>query len=526
MMTRLQKRLKKQDEVQQPPSFIDQITQLPITELTRKIEGDDAGSKYSKQELVCIVECKKLPLNIRRLAYLSLIPHSELSDLQRLAKTMDFSCQDSKGNDAFRLAAIYDRIDVMHWLHDSINIFKNIPAEERTNIILHAVTNNGVDVLLELAKPVVTGGFGWNLDVRHANGFTPVKMAIKDKNQTLLQWLIAPVAQGGFGLKLEKQDLRRLHHHKEFSLFSGSEQAPRYYRSKPGRQTSFLKLVEDAGEQHRIDTYVPAFELGKGTHGSVRLFRSTSDTSRNLAVKQEVERRRDEKISGFHVSASAEDAVNELHFLQRAYPNEGPYKLQHYVINDGAGYDYRMIMPFVPGQEFAQAVLSTRSAEEAAMLFLAIAKELERIHDLGFVHGDARSRNILIDIVRDHNGEATFNVHFIDFNNAKLFGSPATIYKDQRDDIPPEQRESPEKKLTRVHPSQDVYTIGFFINSAFDYFREELSPNFPSIIQFCESCMKVNPDERPTLNDFICDLERDLLTCQSNKAVPASCPLM
>lgn len=525
MMTRLQKRLKKQDVVQQSPAFIDQVTQLPSDELIRKIECEDVDSTYSQQELICIVECKKLPLNIRRLAYLSLIQHGEVSDLQGLANLMDFSCHDSSGNDAFRLAAIYGRIDVMHWLHANIKIFNNIPAEERTNIILHAVINDRVEVLMELAKPAINGGFGWNLNVRHANGFTPVKMAIKDKNQMLLEQLLASVEQGGFGLNIEKQDIRRLHHHKEFSLCSG-QMVPRYYRSKPGRKTSFFKLVDDTGASDRIDTYEPARKIGKGMYGFVRLFASTSDTSKKLVVKQECERRRKDVLSGSHVYVAADDAFNELNFLQRAYPNEGPYKLQHYVVNDGAGYDYRMIMPFVPGKEFAQAMLSTRSAEEAAMLLLAIATELQRIHDLGFVHGDARPRNILTDIIRDDNGAATFHVHFIDFYNARLIGSPARIYKDQlnaqRDDIPPEQRDSSEIKLTLAHPSQDVYTMGFYIECAVHDFRKELRPHFPSIIEFCKTCTKVNPDERPTLNDFICDLEKDLLACTSNKAVTAN----
>ena len=373
---------------------------MSLTRVPLKIIAD--LENYTQQKLISIIESKSTHQQMRHAAYLELVSKGDLRELQLLVAHMDFSYRDEFGNDAFRIAVIYGRIDVMQWLSQSQAEFKNIDDEERINIILHAVMNNRENVLEEFVKPREDGGFGWDLNVKHKNGFTPVSMALRERNNNLLLRLVASNREGGFGLQLEKSVLRKLKDHPAYAMYSGIA-APRYRRNKPGKRYSSVTLVAQESESGipDIETYMPEKFIGKGAYGSVRLFASQNTPSKKLVVKQSMMTSADEKLSGYSIFVDAHEANHELDFLKRAYPDDGPYKLKHYVINGGAGYDYRMVMPFVPGKTIDKTVLEARSPAECAQLLLAIAIEMQRIHELGIVHGDARPGNIIIDTQKE-----------------------------------------------------------------------------------------------------------------------------
>lgn len=287
----------------------------------------------------------------------------------------------------------------------------------------------------------------------------------------------------------------------------------------------------------QVEQYKPDIFLGAGSYGTVRKFTYNGNA---LAVKMPrnpkclYEGNWLDKKEFNHVWR---EIKNEYHALNRAYPNEGPYTLQRLEKKKGDGvyYTYCMTMPCVAGKVLWDYI-KTAPSEKLALLFLECAKELNRIHELGVIHGDIKINNILVNEIAD-----TFDIHFIDFGYA-YYPNQINPTLDVGDNFAPEISNH-ESQTYIGHTSQDVYALARMFDDEMECadlggrhavghslkmkeFQQFFSM-YPSIKSFMQSALKTNPAERPTLPEFIARLSNDIeqIKKQSNKLMQSPATL-
>ncbi len=486
-------------------------------EIIEALSGDNSGTSYSKSELVYAIENLQVSKTIRTIAYYGLIQYGDLETLQRLSTLIDFNYIDKFGNDAFRSAVAFRRLDVVKWLAAEVPQFINISPERRIEIILLAITNNNDKCLELFSKAVADGGFGWDLNVKHKNGYTPVRMALQSENNWLAIKLVAGRNEGGYGLPLQKSDFRKILSKQQFPMFPRDVYL--YLRkkpdkpNKPGRKISSVALTNS--KTGKLETYEPVRQLGMGGHGKVRLFASATDNSRLIAIKQ---CRLDNQpaLSGYGIVDTATTAKRELEFMHRMYPEQQPYFIKHYLNHDGK-YDYRMVMPYLAGEDIMYLIFNITSANDLAKLLLAVAEEIQRMHELDIVHGDIKMANILVDAQLGNDiATAVFKVKIIDYGSSQTAGEAVELFNDKRDYLAPERYTKTNEEIY-ANTNQDVYSFAVLVTQALKIFeiknpkqKELLTKKHPSLGKFSVNGINSIPENRTNLRDFIQTLKSEL----------------
>lgn len=285
------------------------------------------------------------------------------------------------------------------------------------------------------------------------------------------------------------------------------------YRRDSGmaKSPSTIEIL-DALNGTPITTLKSANALGKGSYASVRRF-SNNDIS--LAVKKPRRHSRACQSQDFVIGSSIE--VNaEFYFLQKAYPDEYPYELFEYSEDNPAPdesfpfiHDYRMIIPFVPGCTLQNFMDTLHDFDSLAIVILNIALELQRIHDLGIVHGDISPRNIMV--------LPDLSIHFIDFDFAYFKTELATVAEVKNIETCYFAPERLNTKMCPAHTSQDIYSLAYAMNLSVKRMREtvkqlEFIEKFPTIMTFISDGLSHAPEDRQPLSRLIESLSNTLFT--------------
>lgn len=270
---------------------------------------------------------------------------------------------------------------------------------------------------------------------------------------------------------------------------------------------------------HQTETLRPIKKLGAGSYGYVRLFQNAKGNFQ-AAVKAphskeiEFEKEEDAKqvVSGVkrefenYKTANSHHVPYGLHFI--------PHEKNNEVI-----VDYRMIIPFEPGMKLNECIKLCNSPNMLARLFLRTAQEFNRIHqqEVGIIHGDASSRNILVHFIHDD-----FKVALIDFGLSypvNGIASSGFSVNPETTELAPERREDNPDLL--ADPSQDVYSLAKVFQSETSgrgVKNIEFFEKYPSIKNFIEQGLSEEPELRPSLTDFIAKLQREILLILIPKA--------
>ena len=281
-----------------------------------------------------------------------------------------------------------------------------------------------------------------------------------------------------------------------------------------GRRKSWYAQINF--ETMTTSIFQPVQVLGNGAYGTVRLFRNSlgeeiAVKSPNKGVVNASEKK--QKIL-------KDQLLREANFNQYAYPEKtyGTFQFNT-VLNNDRIYSHRYIMPYIKGETAEVFISKIRSQIELAETILAIALELQRIHDLKIIHGDVKRNNIMIRL--DNN---KIIVRFIDFGFSYFTTEPkaTTFVSDPKlpGYIAPERLCDLSVEL-KPNVNQDVYSFGFDLNVLLQYHptQKQLLQTFPSIKSFILAAQNINPLDRPSLDMFCKQLSEEIRQNKEPKIV-------
>lgn len=351
----------------------------------------------------------------------------------------------------------------------------------------------------------------WAMDERH----------YKVANVLILHWAVGQdktkilpyVTNGLQALELMKQepslikmllaDKRILALIAEEQHCNMSEQAISWYNCSSGKRASFFTCLNIKDETSSV--FEPVKELGRGTFGHVRLFKNME--GENLAVKSPIHidvNRSKSSIGQLKRTIALEVRLNNL-----AYPNGSSHELFNFHKNDM--YTNRYVMPFVAGEQPNHLMSTIMDEYQLAQVVLEMALELQRIHNVGILHGDIYVKNILI-----HRINNTYSVRFIDFGHSVLLTKLRISTWVPSDGnckwYPPERCGTQSSHSLKPHVNQDVYSFGFLLNTVLGEHPsyQRLIQSFPSIQTFITDSLKTEPSKRPALEVFCEQLHNEL----------------
>lgn len=510
-------------------------------------------SPFKDNDFYSIVASSEFAANVRYEAYLCLIENGLLTDLKLLAAEMDFSYRSSvAGEDAVLMSCKYGRIDVLHWLVDEmmrpLNVTDNDndgPIEyaiwkghlkllhaltddttkggfglefnihtksESLHPVMRAVFNKQFEVVNELARPVTQGGFGLSLTCRNNLNYDLPLQAADNNDWAAFATLLRPVAAGGFGLVIDKHLLKNF----PYSSRKTSLQQPKYimYIQHSGVNPESIDTLKvfDVNTQ-TVASYQLGRFLGSGGYGTVYEYRN-AETNHAYATKIT-------KTSGdvwLPLESSKlyleqkRNANREYFYLCKMFPHQGPYMLQEVrkMIKGVIYYSFRMVMPLIKGNRIHDYCNNIVDASHCAEVLLQTAIALNELHKHGYIHGDIRPGNLLVETIENNK----YQIRLIDFSFSKKIGKEV-YYGDRDEFFAPEVQ----KSFVSAHPAQDTWALAksfaWLVES--DNISESVSKQmealFPSIFDFIDMSGNHLPLKRPTLDNFIMQLSNEL---QSN----------
>lgn len=290
---------------------------------------------------------------------------------------------------------------------------------------------------------------------------------------------------------------RRIFHLIEKTGCNINDQFIDWYKPAYRRPSWFAQI--DRKEQV-FSLFKPVKQIGKGSYGKIRLFQS--DDGQKIAVKSLYD-------DGINLSKKehiqlAKALNREAELNQRAYPNDSfskafelDYKESYYKI-----YTNRYVMNYVEGEKLRLLVPQITCPRQLAEMTLKIAEELQRIHNVGIIHGDLNTDNILI----YSSEKQAFIVRLIDFGaSSDITEVSANLYNNSVNAkwIAPEIRNNG-LKAVKPHPRQDVFAFGYTLNYLLEKHsaRDDLMQLFPSIETFILASQNSDPMKRQSLALF------------------------
>ncbi len=528
--------------------------------LTAKQEAflDNLATKKSKHYLSAIKDLSNTELKYlitscedqdqRSAAYLHLIQRGELSDLQNLSKLIDFNYVDEQGANAVLVACIHNRIDVLTWLTEDEGLSLDVTDNNGDTPILLAISKGHRELLHALNTPITEGGFGLEFDTITNDAHThPIMRAAYDNQAELLHEMVTPVELGGFGLSLDVRDVHdfgldaiAMQHNATDVLHKLLKPVNKgglggvidksnlmiYYPDNgrgfdTNRYVVFYTAANDTEAVVVLDTltgnsetYHPEKRMGAGGFGSVIKFTFGSQMFAVKKPKQDWIKMREDQSDIDAYKNHKKWMKHEYKYLSLAYPDNGPYVLQQLrgIKKNLRRYSYRLIMPVVPGKELEKHQKTFRRADQIAVAFLRIAEEIQRIHNLGIIHGDIRTGNILIEPTKI-NGKDDVSVHLLDFYMAHKIGKNAPFDDSNNPYVAPERL----RWDVAGHPSQDVFSLAITFKDALSQITRadktidsQLDKHFPAIKDLIKRGQSITISHRPSLPEFISTLRQQL----------------
>lgn len=266
-----------------------------------------------------------------------------------------------------------------------------------------------------------------------------------------------------------------------------------WYKSA-GRRPSFFANINTTTNTSTV--FKPVQELGRGSYGIVRLFRSSEGQELGVkSLKNPIT-----NTPWFGQDQLGLNIKREAQFNQIAYPNDPLSEIHefHRNTNGHSHYTNRFIMAYIKGDTAKPALMKVTSPHLLAHISLKIAQELERIHQLGIIHGDLYHSNIMIHC--DDNKNVA--VRLIDFGLASyLTDRTVKIFQDQTAWWIAPERCNGNRRLIKPNPNQDVYSLGRTFHHIFEHHpsKKQLMELFPAIRSFISTSQEIIPTERPSL---------------------------
>lgn len=460
------------------------------------LQNSENDAECNPSILMRIIESGIEDKIIKCQAYLNLLRFGSLGLLKRLAEHMDFSFSDKWGNALYHVS-VADRADLIMWLYDDHAELFNLSESEKAKLILNTVYSGAMTILYILCGP---DHVEWDINVNYL-GVTPVSMAIKAMDIDMLRFLTLSKAQGGFELPLTDAALFMLTEHSKFTHHPSIGFT--YIRQALPHNKSFFELQY---EDESSEVFEFTKTLGNGRFNNARLFTSRTNPNHRVTVKSPLR-----SINRYDIF-SVED---ELLYTQRSYPKEQKFFAAHYVDEEG-NQDYRMVLPYRDGDGLLDAAVKCETYLEFACMVLAVAKEIQRIHILGFVHCDCKFDNMIIKKVPGALAPH-FNVYLIDLNLMTPIGEKLKFEH-------PASFLAPEYYglfSVPAAPAIDVFALAKSLLMAMGAFIEQLEkkvedkmlpvPQFMmSIRHFVASGLKSDPNKRQSLTFLIENLSQDL----------------
>ncbi|HTM62928.1 MAG TPA: ankyrin repeat domain-containing protein [Gammaproteobacteria bacterium] len=416
------------------------------------------------------------------------------------SKKLNLNVMDKEGDGPVSMAIWKGHIDLLHVLIEKYGLQFNLETMDyNLHPVMWAVVVDQPQMLLELIKPKAEGGFGLSPNVRTDFDYGLDRIATAMDSRKVLAILFKPRDQGGLGMSLDSSTFKMHHpehkHHDRDIVYYNSE------------KDSIIVLNTQTGA---AEIYTEWGIIGKGGYGVIHEYQCGV---KRLVLK-ELHSKWVKIDDEYAHRVMLKDLEHEFKLLALIYPENGPYVLQQFNGNGKSNglFSYRMIMPYIPGGYFDIMLNDLADSYDKACLLLRILEELQRIHDHGYIHGDIRKGNILIEKVQ--NGAVKdYKVRFIDFNFATRIGKPVSYFLHNREEIPPEA------KLFDVaaQPSYDIYMLSWWLSQL--NYKPGLSKKFPSICRLIQNGIKNNPSLRPELPEIIKALRADIAKYEANHGI-------
>jgi serine/threonine protein kinase len=522
-------------------TFLDKVATLKFKQYLSALKD------LPETELIYLITQSEDP-DRRAAAYLHLIKSGNLADLQKLSQLINLDYCDEQGRNAVLTACINNRIDVLTWLIEDEEISLDVTDNDGNTPILLAIENGHLDLLHRLNTPTSEGGFGLELDIATDDAYThPVMRAAFDDQPEVLHELVKPIDAGGFGLSLDVRD----HHDFGLDAIAMQRNATKvlvellkpadqgglgcvidtsnlitYYPDNGrgfngNRYVVFYTAAKDTEAVVVLDTFTgnretfhPEKRMGAGGFGSVMKFTFGTQMFAVKKPKHDWIKMREDQSDIDAYKNHKKWMKHEYKYLSIAYPDNGPYVLQQLrdIKKNLRRYSYRLIMPVVPGKELEKHQKAFRRADQIAVAFLRIAEEIQRIHNLGIIHGDIRTGNILIEPTKI-NGKEDISVHLLDFYMAHKIGKNAPFDDSNNPYVAPERL----RWDVAGHPSQDVFSLAITFKDALSEIRRadktidsQLDKHFPAIKDLIKRGQSISISHRPSLPEFISTLRQQL----------------
>lgn len=256
--------------------------------------------------------------------------------------------------------------------------------------------------------------------------------------------------------------------------------------------------------------YTPTITLGKGTFSKVD--RCTADDGEVIALKTTPIQRQDK--------SEMADAIyllkSDISILQKLYPTDGNFysvrgQNTDKFLTKGKPSDIvcnlLTTMPCFPGKSLNKTLHEAPNFKKRLEIILAITKELQRIHQLGILHGDIKSDNIIVDA-----SQAKPIVHFIDFEwNYDIGDEYAEVTPKRKSRTTATYWPIERTNDNEVKPdfSQDIYSLGHALHLFFKN-TQNTQPSHKKIIRIFAACLDDDATKRPTLNVLITQVDKAL----------------
>lgn len=273
-----------------------------------------------------------------------------------------------------------------------------------------------------------------------------------------------------------------------------------FYKTR-GRRPSFFGILDTNTNISRM--FHPKGTIGRGASSTVRKFEDNEGYV--IAVKQPnkpIPAVAKKMPSRCQAMLDRETTINK-----KVYPNDSDViTFQFPTIST-----YRSIMPYVPGETAWILLKKSNCPHELAQIIVAMAKELDRMHQIGVIHGDMNPKNC---ILKKDLTSQNYQARFVDFEHTYLLTDETAKLWDTNALglwIAPELCNNGMDHVAPC-PSQDIYGLGF----ALQYTLHRLSSyitllsTYPMIKTFIQDSQKQIPNLRPNLNTFYTQLDREI----------------
>lgn len=326
------------------------------------------------------------------------------------------------------------------------------------------------------------------------------------------------------------------------------------YEKKLDLEYSVLVCQDLNGEPVFVTLYLgdEAYLLGEGGHSKVKIGYhedkqvwvavkiqelDIEENETELKNKSEESKNEVDTPKSGEVSIEEETNINPLTHLERvkretailrqfnllsasAQRKKGDF-LKIYHIQEILGKDLEFYVPQKPKKSEPMLPWKARKEEdrleysEKLSIAIAMAEEVQKLHQLGIIHCDIKLNNFMYDKSKESN-----NLKLIDLGSHKKLKGKSLIKAHDDSDITREYA-APEAKTGDRSKNTDIYALGVtFDKLFFSLYEQDVPPDFKEPLQQIRNCMVSKfPNERPTIEQIL-DALKIMQNLSKEKAKP------